>query len=127
MPMPPAPGPVPQVGGAPAPPPAVPPAPITATTLPGPASTPSPVLRPTVPVHPVESQTPPTASQPGMAANLPASADDTDVIEKEWVYKAKQVVAETRHDPYLQVREINKLRADYMQKRYNKELKLPEE
>lgn len=57
---------------------------------------------------------------------MPTEAADTDVIEKEWVYKAKQVVAETRQDPYLQVREINKLKADYMQKRYNKELKLPE-
>ncbi len=59
-------------------------------------------------------------------ASLPAEAADTDVIEKEWVVKAKQVVSETRGDPYKQVRELNKLRADYMKKRYNKDIKLPD-
>jgi len=56
----------------------------------------------------------------------PAIADDVDLIEKEWVEKAKQIVAQTRHDPYLQNREMNRMKADYMKKRYGKDIKLEE-
>lgn len=63
-----------------------------------------------------------------MANNgMPLIADDTDLIEKEWVDKAKQIVAQTNHDPYLQNKEINKVKADYLKKRYNKDLKLVDE
>jgi len=53
----------------------------------------------------------------------PAVADDGDLIEKEWVNKAKAVVEKTRHDPFTQNREFGKLKADYLQKRYGKQLK----
>lgn len=57
--------------------------------------------------------------------NTPSVAADNDVIESEWIAKAKQVVAETHDDPYKQVQQMNLLKADYMQKRYNKIVKLP--
>lgn len=57
---------------------------------------------------------------------MPQIADDTDLIEKEWVDKAKEIVASTAHDPYQQNKEINKIRADYLKKRYNKEIKQSE-
>jgi len=60
-------------------------------------------------------------------SGMPMIADDTDLIEKEWVDKAKQIVAQTSHDPYLQNKEINKVKADYLKKRYNKDLKLVDE
>jgi hypothetical protein len=47
------------------------------------------------------------------------------LIEKEWVEKAKKVVLETKHDPYLQGQEVSKLQADYLQKRYGKTVRLP--
>jgi hypothetical protein len=56
----------------------------------------------------------------------PQVIDDGDVIEKEWVSKAKQIVARNRNDPYKQSQELMVLRADYMQKRYNKAVKLSE-
>ena len=56
----------------------------------------------------------------------PAVADDNDLIEKEWVNKAKQIVANTRDDPYQQSKELTVFKADYMKKRYNKTLKLDE-
>ncbi len=56
----------------------------------------------------------------------PQIADDNDLIEKEWVLKAKQIVAATKDDPYVQNREINKFKADYLKKRYNKDLKIEE-
>jgi hypothetical protein len=53
-----------------------------------------------------------------------AAADDTDLIEKEWVNKAKAIVERTRDDPHKQSEELTVVKADYLQKRYNKTLKL---
>lgn len=61
------------------------------------------------------------------AGSTPAIADDTDLIEKEWVEKAKEIVRRTKDDPHAQTDELNKMKADYLKKRYNKELKLSEE
>lgn len=54
----------------------------------------------------------------------PVLAGDDDLIEKEWVDKAKKIIAETKDDPYAREREVNRLQADYLQKRYGKELGL---
>lgn len=53
-------------------------------------------------------------------------ADDADLIEKEWVIRAKAIVAQTKDDPHTQNREMNKVKADYLKKRYNKDLKTSE-
>lgn len=66
------------------------------------------------------------SAEAGALREVPDEAADIDVIEKEWVDKAKQVIAETRTDPYKQVRALHALRADYMKKRYNKDIKLPD-
>jgi len=50
-------------------------------------------------------------------------ADDVDLIEKSWVEKAKNIVSETMGNPHSQSVEITKMKADYIKKRYNKELK----
>ena len=76
--------------------------------------------------------TPPVFQHTAVPAPAPASitapavADDLDLIEKEWVEKAKAIVAQTRSDPYNQNKEMNRFKADYMQKRYGKEIKLDE-
>ena len=57
----------------------------------------------------------------------PVVAADDDVIEKEWVNKAKKVITQTKGDPYTKEREVSKLQADYMQKRYGKQVKMPDE
>ena len=67
----------------------------------------------------------PTAGNGG-SVNAPVAADDNDLIEKEWVSKAKEIVEKTKEDPYTQSQELTKFKADYMLKRYNKELKLSE-
>lgn len=61
---------------------------------------------------------------PSIHPAAPAVADDLDLIEKEWVNKAKAIVAQTRTDPYAQNSEMNKFKADYMKKRYNKDIKI---
>lgn len=82
----------------------------------------TPVTSPIAPITPVPATTPTQTS----AATASLIADDSDLIEKEWVEKAKAIVAQTAHDPNLQTKEVGKIRADYMQKRYNKQLKLEE-
>jgi hypothetical protein len=64
-----------------------------------------------------------TASKSSSGIN---AADDGDLIEKEWVSKAKQIVEHTRDDPHEQSKELTEFKADYMQKRYNKIIKLSE-
>lgn len=86
-----------------------------------------PSSQPAVPQpQPVLPQDPapvlPTAS--AQTAQTPLIADDNDLIEKEWVTKAKQIVAATREDPHTQNKEINRFKADYLKKRYNKDIKL---
>lgn len=56
----------------------------------------------------------------------PAFADDVDVLEKEWVDKAKKIVDETRQDPYKQEEQVSDLQADYLRKRYGKVVKTSE-
>jgi hypothetical protein len=79
----------------------------------------------------IQPQPPADQTAPSQPATLPQGwmpqiADDTDLIEKEWVDKAKEIVAHTAHDPYLQNQEINKVRREYLKKRYNKDLKQSE-
>lgn len=82
------------------------------------------VSAPATPPPMPAGQPQPQATAPGW---MPDIADDADLIEKEWVDKAKEIVAQTSHDPYLQNKEMNKVRADYMKKRYNKDIKLNED
>jgi hypothetical protein len=59
-------------------------------------------------------------------AVTPQFADDTDLIEKEWVDRAKRIVEHTRNDPHQQTKEMSNMKADYLKKRYNKDTKLSE-
>lgn len=71
----------------------------------------------------------PTAVVPDDTATSSSSADDAslvakddDLIEKEWVDKAKHILATTKDDPYTREREIGKLQAEYIRKRYGREI-----
>lgn len=61
------------------------------------------------------------------ADDLPAAAADDDLIEKEWVDKAKQIISETHDDPAARERQVSRLQADYLKKRYGKHLGASEE
>ena len=64
-----------------------------------------------------------TQTTPPVSYN-PQIADDVDLIEKEWVEKAKIIVERTKNDPHQQNIAINKMKADYLQKRYQKDIKV---
>ena len=85
---------------------------------------PLPVI-PDVPPHQVPAAAPTDDAAVSVkspkTAKLPAA--DSDLIEKQWVDKAKEIVAETKSDPYKQKHEMSKAKADYVQKRFKKTLK----
>lgn len=54
--------------------------------------------------------------------NTPMVAADDDLIEKEWVDKAKKVISETKNNPYRREQEVKKLQIDYVKKRYGKSI-----
>ena len=90
--------------------------------------------KPSIPV-PMPSFVP-TISQPAADAGITtddilnggsvdvASNDDGDLIDKVWVIKAKQILLASKSDPYSQNQQMNLLRADFLQKRYHKTIKL---
>jgi hypothetical protein len=51
----------------------------------------------------------------------PIAAGDEDVIEKEWVDRAKKIIAETKDDPYKREQAVTELQTDYLRKRYGRE------
>jgi hypothetical protein len=87
----------------------------------GSAPMPTNIPLPTAPVAPMQQPAGAPLSTP--TASLLAS-DDSDLIEKEWVNKAKMIVERTRDDPYKQSEELTMVKIDYMKKRYNKTIKL---
>jgi len=98
-----------------------------------PAANPMPAAMPMPsPTDPMTMQLPgavPAAAIPATGAATttnPVTADDDDLIEKEWVEKAKRIVASTQEDPYIESREVSRFKADYIKKRYNKDIKISE-
>ncbi len=59
----------------------------------------------------------------GTLNNNDLLANDSDLIEKEWVEKAKEIINKTEGDPYIQTKKLNELKSVYLKKRYNKDLK----
>lgn len=54
------------------------------------------------------------------SSNSPLVAADEDLIEKEWVDKAKEIIQHTKDDPHARTQKVNELQRDYLQKRYGR-------
>jgi len=94
--------------------------------------------QPPAPVIPSISSLPPVTDTPVLASAQPSDdqslvgqaqgagviAEDKNRIEKQWVERAKAIVAQTQDDPYRQKNEMSKVKAEYIQKRFNKGLKI---
>jgi hypothetical protein len=63
---------------------------------------------------------PQDTTQSVASSTTPLVAADDDLIEKEWVDKAKEIIEQTRDDPYVRTQRVNELQRDYLQKRYGK-------
>lgn len=57
----------------------------------------------------------------------PAVADDNDVIEKEWVDRAKAIMERTRGDPFERSSRLTYLKKDYIHRRFDKIIKVPQD
>lgn len=82
---------------------------------------------PPAPVPPAAQQAAPfAAAAHPLQPPTPGLADDADLIENEWVAAVKRVLHENHADPYMASRAMTALRADYLKKRYNKDIKIAE-
>lgn len=70
---------------------------------------------------PSSVETVPTRVGTGAATALPS---DRDLIDKEVVNKAKQIVERTKDDPHKQSEELTIFKAGYLQQSYGKQIKL---
>lgn len=75
---------------------------------------------------PVAAATPQQAQPDPAVLMATLVADDADLIEKEWIIKAKSIVEQTKNDPRQQNIKMNTVKADYLKKRYNKDVKVSE-
>ncbi len=76
---------------------------------------------PILPV-PVAADDAGVATQQSEDTSLPIVAADEDLIEKEWVAKAKEVIAATKDDPFRREQEVKKLQLEYVRRRYGREI-----
>lgn len=72
-----------------------------------------------IPVPPAPTPATPT---PDPGVSNPIAANDDDVIEKEWVDRAKQVIIQTKDNPYAREKAIGELQRDYLAKRYGRQV-----
>lgn len=55
-----------------------------------------------------------------------STAQDSDHLEQEWLDKTKAVIQRTQDDPYMQKNQVSRIKAEYIQKRFNKTIKTDE-
>ena len=76
---------------------------------------------------PVPIAVPASPSSQSSGASLPVDdmpliANDDDLIEKEWVDKAKKIIIDTQDDPHRREEAVGQLQRDYLKKRYGREI-----
>jgi hypothetical protein len=69
------------------------------------------------------SAAPQSINQGSTATSHPTDVHD---IEREYVGKAKMIIDQTKTDPYIQSRELSKVKAEFIKKQYGKDIKLSE-
>ena len=77
---------------------------------------------PAVPVMPPMDDTPAITDTGTVDDENPGTAEDGERIEKEWAERIRKIVELTKDNPRMEQIEVNKLKADYMKKRFNREL-----
>lgn len=66
-------------------------------------------------------------AQPVAPSAVGAPDEANEALDQEWVDKAKDIVEQTKSDPFTQTRELSKVKAAYLKTRYNKDLKTHED
>jgi type IV secretory pathway VirB10-like protein len=84
---------------------------------------------PVMPIAPPNQQTQPATPQ-NTQTNAPQPQnppEHKDLIDKEWLGRVKQVVAQYRYDPHEQSKKVALLRAEYLKRQYNKDVKVEDD
>lgn len=69
-----------------------------------------------------DNQTPPTSHT---QAQPPQKIEENkDLIDKSWVERIKQTANEYRHDPHEQNKKLTVLRAEFLKRQYNRDIKV---
>lgn len=69
-----------------------------------------------------------TLNQPANPAANPAPANPKDdKMEKQWVEGVKKMLEKNKDDPYRQSKDLELFKAEYIKKRYNKDIKVSED
>lgn len=80
-------------------------------------------MPPTVPQSiPLPVAQPASPSVQAVSDDSPSAASDDDLIEKEWVDRAKSILKTTKDDPFAREQAVSRLQSDYLRKRYGKVL-----
>jgi len=69
-------------------------------------------------------QTLASANDPSQSVQSEAPDEGDDALDAEWVAKAKAVADQNRLDPFVASNALSQLKADYMQQRYGKTIKV---
>lgn len=64
--------------------------------------------------------TPQQQPQSPPAATTPLVAADEDLIEKEWVERAKDIIQNTKDDPHARNAQVSELQRGYLEKRFGR-------
>lgn len=83
---------------------------------------PPPVMPLPVMIPVTEAPAPTIDPVPPAGVVNPIAANDDDDIEKEWVDRAKQVIIQTKDNPYAREKAIGELQRDYLMKRYGRQV-----
>lgn len=74
-----------------------------------------------LPVQPAIATKPAPTNQDISSQTVPAEEPDT-ALDEEWVGKAREVIAHTKTDPFLQSQQLGQVKAQYLKLRYNKHI-----
>lgn len=88
------------------------------------------------PVAPALPTALPVTPPPAVVSAMPAvpatdnqglTADDSDVIEKEWVDQAESIINQTKTDPHAEEDQLDELERDYLKKRFGRDVPTPDD
>ncbi len=77
---------------------------------------------PTMLPTPVSDDSLTTVDPASQGDSTTLTANDDDLIEKEWVDRAKKIIIDTKEDPYKREEAVSQLQKEYQEKRYGREL-----
>lgn len=87
-----------------------------------PVATPTSAPEPAVSLDPASGPVVASPAAVSPAGSTPTVAADVDVIEKEWVDKADEIIKKTAGDPHAEEEAVEALQVDYLKKRYGKDV-----